>query len=171
MAKPKKTDLQTALNRTIEFIRSIYESEAVSESSEHEVMFNNIEFGGLRMSGDEVKSYKEVLKLLLSALPNRDHVSARTVEKWLQTSMLSAIKPKEFLQRGRDSVEFERNLSTAIQQLGSNLKQKPQDYEVFYPVRGLLPDDLPKTWGGVEFFVFTKEVLNRFFLGWQSQLD
>lgn len=139
-----------AIDAVGSYIRSIRHSSETGETS-RELYFSDEDLGGLWLSDNEVDEYRQILDMLVSALPKPQLVSERTVEKWFQHAILDAIRPEA----GHGLVE--ERLLKALGVLSDKLKTSPVQYDVFYPVNGIAHEELPQQVGKVKFLLLDEE--------------
>jgi hypothetical protein len=106
---------------------------------------------GLIIFGNEADEYDAVLEALIRNSPYQEMVSKSTVERWLQTAILTAIPAPT-----SETLSFDEQLSKALHQLHLRLHELPVSYDVMIPVQGIGTIGLPLQLGNVNFFVFSE---------------
>lgn len=123
-----------------------------------DMAFYEQSLGGVRLSGSEVRRYRDALETLLSlhgANPDHRPLSRSATEKLLRTVILRVIRPKMPQTDSRET--FKRRLDREMRRFRKELLAMPQEWIVTVQLYGLAPQSLPFTFGAVEFVAGTPE--------------
>jgi hypothetical protein len=124
----------------------------LSARSNPAIFFSTADEGVLFLNIDEAKQYKKCHQMLID-LPSTEKMSVKAIESLFQKSILMSLD----INNNRSDKSFEERLENSIKELESALKAKPHKYCVYFPIEGLLPDNLPLEYGEANFCILTKE--------------
>jgi hypothetical protein len=86
-----------------------------------------------------------------SAISKREHISLSATESLIQIAMVQSLDLDT--NRPRPHLPFHKRLADSLEVLKKALSRTPPKWTVYHEVRGLMPDGLPYSVGGVEFLV------------------
>jgi hypothetical protein len=149
--------MNNALDKLSEYIKSLENSEEISDVSKYDLFFSSKDEGTLFLESEEVTRYRETLLLLYETIKG-EFISEKTFESLCQRAILYTLDIKE----QRREKTFDQRLKVALEELRKSLTAKPSAFQVYYPIGGLAKDGLPVKVGNVTFCVFEKDHLLRF---------
>jgi len=122
------------------------------------VSFGTQELGGLLLTDEDAKEYRQCVDAIYAEVSGKtERISRSAVESFIQAAILKGVDPA----RAATETDFSKRLESALVTLEEELQAKPSTWEVHFPVKGLLTDKLPTTFGKCEFYFGDDAFLNR----------
>ena len=129
------------------------------QAAEDLQIFGNEEEGYLFLTDQEARDFREIIRAVPEKYFSSMLISRQFVEKSIQASILEALDIKKH----RENITFEQRLNQSIERVKGISRQKPTEYEYFYPVYGLDNPGLPFKIGQVELFIFQECTLDEIY--------
>jgi len=144
-------DLIKRINRKLKRAEAAKKAIGVTkyESRGGFVMFSDATLGGLVVADDDAKQYRAGVEAIYVHVSGKaERISRYAVESAIQKAMLTAIDPAG----NSTDKNFSRRLCAALDGLKRELTSRPVDWEVHFPIEGIAPNGLPRTFGNCEFY-------------------
>lgn len=152
-----KDRLNKALQQVSDFIKTLGGTKEFSGEINIELFFSVRDEGTLYLSGDDVKRYKNGLRLLIEAVDS-EKISSKAVERLYHRAILYVLD----ISKKRRETSFDQRLKIALSDLKNSLTAPPLTYCIYYPVEGLAEEGLPIQVGKATFCEFNNEHLENF---------
>jgi len=114
------------------------------------VSFTKQGLGGLMLTDDDAQQYRKcVNEVHKEAAGKNEQISRSAVESIIQQAMLKALDPEHTSNEKDPS----KRLAAALATMEKELREKPVTWEIYFPVDGLLTDNLPYKFGRCTFYL------------------
>jgi hypothetical protein len=114
------------------------------------VSFSKEGLGGLLLTDEDAKQYRQCVDDIYAQTAGKDeHISRSAVESIIQQTMLRALDPL----RAAPEKDFSRRLASTFARMEQELREEPTEWEVHFPVDGLMPENLPYKFGKCTFYL------------------
>ncbi|MFZ0533234.1 MAG: hypothetical protein WAM09_08640 [Anaerolineales bacterium] len=121
--------------------------------------FFSTEDGGIILNREEVDQYEQCLQGIREALPNKELLSKKALEKMLQRAIILSLDPEN-----KNTIKTRgKRTAKALMELKSDLLSAPRKFNIYYPVENLEIDNSPLIIGNVTFCIFDKKELRKFY--------
>jgi len=152
------SNLDKALKKLKEYIKSISDFEPYSKGFASEIFFSRGEDGILSLNGEEARHYVICLNEIVEEATHNDQISRKAVENLVQNAILAALDINE----RRKGISFNDRVEQAVEELRLSLRRNPVSTEVYFPIAGLSKEGLPFEFGNVVFREFDYDNVQQF---------
>ncbi len=121
--------------------------------------FFSTEDGGIIFNKEEVEQYNLSIQTIREALPNKDLLSKKALEKMIQRTIILSLDPEN----KNTEKTHEKRTDIALMELKRALCSKPRKFTIYYPVENLEIARSPISIGNVSFCIFDKNELQKFY--------